>query len=181
MGAGGVGIQVGETRKQERDRLRLGWLVNAVERLAPAAGEQLGDELIGTDHQFLHQHVGVRLGLTPGALDPALAVEGEDDLGALDTQRPAGEALVAQSLRQAFGAPQRLGQRRLGALTAGEDRLGLAVGQPGGAANHRTVEGRLTAVQREFDGDAEPVDVRPQRAELLGQLGRQHRRASPGT
>ncbi len=168
--------QIGEAREQQRDRLRLGRLVDSVERLAPAAGEQLGDELVRADHQLLDQHVCVWLGLAPRALDPALAVEGEDDLGALDAQCPAREALVAQLLRQPFGAPQRLGQFWLGPLAAGEDRLGLAVGQPRAAADHRAVEGRLAAVQRELDGDAEPVDVRPQRAELLGQFGRQHRR-----
>ena len=104
--------------------------MHAVERLAPAAGEQLGDELVRADHQLLDQHVRVRLGLAPRALDPALAVEGEDDLGALDAQRAASETLVAQLLRQPLGASQRLGQLRLGPLAAGEDRLGLAIGQP---------------------------------------------------
>ena len=39
-------VEVGELREQELDRLRVGPLVHAVERLAPAAGEQAGDRLV---------------------------------------------------------------------------------------------------------------------------------------
>ena len=46
-------------------------------------------------------------------------------------------------------------------------------------ADHRAVEERLAA-GRHLDRDAEPVLVRPQRAGVVGELGRQHRRDEPG-
>ena len=59
-------LEVGELREHELDRLRLGRLVDAVERVAPAAREELGDGLVREDHQLLDQRMGLRLGLEPG-------------------------------------------------------------------------------------------------------------------
>ena len=65
-----------------------------------------------------------------------------------------------------------------------EDPLGLPVGQPLPAADDRAVEGRLARVEapveRHLDGQAEPVLVRAQAAEIVGELGREHRRDTAG-
>jgi hypothetical protein len=58
--------------------------MDAVERLAPAAGEQRRDALVRADHQLLDQHVGMRLALAPRAGDAAVPVEIEGDLRRLD-------------------------------------------------------------------------------------------------
>ena len=145
-GAGGVGTPRSASRaSSSATDCGSGRLVDAVERLAPAAGEQLGDELVREDHQLLDQHVRVRLRLAPRALDPALAVEGEDDLRALDPQRAAREAPVAQLCASRSARRSASVSSGVGPLAAGEDRLGLAVGQPRVAADHRAVEGRLAA------------------------------------
>ena len=172
--------EVGQARQHQLHGLRIRRLVHAVERVAPAACQQARDELVRQDHQLLHEHVRVRLGLAPGALHPALAVEGEDHLSALDPQRATGEAPVTQRGGEPLGPLQRLGQLGVGALAAAQDRLGARVGQPLAAADHRAVELRLPVrqptLQRHLDGEAEAVGVRPQRAELLRELRRQHRR-----
>ena len=100
--------------------------MDAVERVAPAAREELGDGLVGEDHQLLDQGVGLRLRLEPRALHAALAVEREVDLAALDPERTAVEAASAQLGRDAVGQAERLGKLGLGFL-AGEDRFGLRV------------------------------------------------------
>src|SRR5207244_11956066 len=53
--------------------------------------------------------------------------------------------------------------------------LRLAVREPRAAADDRAVEERLPA-RRQLDGDAEPVDMRPEAAEVVRELGREHRR-----
>ena len=68
----------------------------------------------------------LRLGLEPGALDAALAVEREVDLAALDAERAAGEAAPAQLGRDAVGQPERRRPARAGSLAL-EDPLRLAV------------------------------------------------------
>ena len=75
---------------------------------------------------------------------------------------------------------QRLGQLGIGLLAAAQDRLSARVGQPFAAADHRAVElrlpGRQPVLERHLDGEAEAVGVRPQRAQLLRELRREHRR-----
>jgi hypothetical protein len=166
-----------QLRQQEPDRLRVGALVHAVERGLVPRREELRDALVREDHQLLDQPVRLRLVLEPRALDAAAAVEREGDLGALDAERAAGEAAVADLARVLVGELQRLadlGRRRL--LAAGEDALGLAVGETRVAADHRAVEDGLVTARRELDGHGQSLDVRAQRAEVVGELVRQHRR-----
>ena len=75
-GAGGVGTSRSASFASRcATDLRLRRLVNAVQGLGPAAGEEGSDLLVGEDHQLLDQRVRRRFRLEPGALDPALAVE----------------------------------------------------------------------------------------------------------
>ena len=156
-----------------RDRLRLRRLVDAVQGLGPAAGEEGGDRLVGEDHQLLDQRVRRRLRLEPGALDPALPVEREVDLGALDSKRAAGEAPPPELGRDAVGQPDVVGELVL--LAALEDPLHLPVREPLPAADDGSVEARLAA-GGDLDGHAQPVLVRPERAGVVGELVREHRR-----
>ena len=154
-----------------------GALVHAVERLAPAPGEQLGDRLVGEDHQLLDQRVRVPARDSFQArATPPLPSNSKLVLGALDPQRAAGEAAAAQLGGDVVREPERLGQRRLRALAPGEDRLRLAVREPRGAADHRAVEVRLAVGPRTSTVTHEPVVVRAQAAEVVGDLVRQHRR-----
>ena len=97
--------EVGELRQQQLDRLRLRPFVNAVERLAPSPGEQPCDRLVREDHQLLHKHVPLRLGLAPRVRHAALAVELEHRLGALDSERAPSEAPLAELTRHPLGPP----------------------------------------------------------------------------
>ena len=165
--------EVRELGEQVLDGERVGLLVHAVERLAAPAGEERADELVGEDHQLLHEHVRVRLALEPRLGDTAAAVEAKDDLGRLHLQGTTCEALGAQRLRQLVVQVERLEDVRLGVAA-----LRLPVGQPHVRADHGAVEARL-AVRRDLDGDAEPVLMRPERAEVVGEVVRQHRRDLP--
>ena len=154
--------------------MRIGPFVNAEQRLPVAAGEQPGHRLVRDDHQLLDERVCVRLSLPSGSCDAALTVEVECDLGPLDPQRPAREPPSAQ-LGRVRGRELEL-LRNLGRNVAA---LRLAVGQPGVAADRRAVEERLAA-RGELDGHARPVDVRPQGARVVRELGREHRRDQTG-
>ena len=125
--------------------------------------------LVGEDHQLLDEHVGFRLTLQPCPGDTALAVEIEDDFRRLHLQGTACKALCAQLSRQRVVQLERLddGGRRLTSFR-------LRVGQSCVGTDHRPVERRLTG-RWDLDGDAEPVLVRPERAEVVGELVRQHR------
>ena len=140
-------LEVGELGEEELDRLRVGALVDAVERLAAPAGEQLRDGLVRGDHQLLDEHVRERLLLDPRALDAALAVEGELDLPALDPEGAAREAAVAEGARDPLGEPQRLRQLVDRALVAREDRLRVAVREALAAADEAAVEARLAGLE----------------------------------
>ena len=61
-------------------------LVHAKERFAAASGEQLGDRLVGQDHQLLDDRVRTWLRLDPRSSDATVSVELEGDLAGLDTQ-----------------------------------------------------------------------------------------------
>ena len=137
------------------------------------AGEERRHPLVREDHQLLDQRVRGRLRLEPRALDPALPVEGEVDLRALDSERAAPEPAPPEVGGDAVGQPDVVGQLVL--LGALEDPLHLAVREPLAAADHGPVEARLAA-GRDLDRDAEPVLVRPERAGVVGELVREHRR-----
>src|SRR6478735_2094200 len=162
--------EVRELCEQVLDGQRVGLLVHAVERLAAPAGEERADELVGEDHQLLHEHVRMRLALEPRLGDTAAAVEAKDDFRRLHLQGAPREALRAQRLRQLVVQVERLEDVRLGIAP-----LRLPVGQAHVRADHGAVEARL-AVRRDLNGDAEPVLMRSQRAEVVGEVVRQHRR-----
>ena len=109
-------LERGELREQVQDGLRVGPLVDAVERLPPPSRQQPADGLVGEDHQLLDEHVRVRLGLEPGTLDAAVLVEGERDLPSRDAERAAGEAAAAQFERDRLGQPEPLVDLRLRGL-----------------------------------------------------------------
>ena len=152
--------------------------MDAVDRFAPAAREELGDGLVREDHQLLDERVRRRLGLEPGPLHSALAVEREVDLRALDAQGSAGEPATAKVGRDAIGEPHVVGELVL--LLALEDPLHLAVRESLAAPDHRPVEARLAA-RRDLDGHRQPVDVRAERAGVVGELGGSIGATSPGT
>ena len=166
-------LQVGEAREEKRDRLRVRPFVDAEERLSATAREQARDRLVRQDHQLLDERVRARLLLAPGALDAAAAVEGEGDLAALDPQGAARETAAAELAGELVGELERRRDLRLRVAP-----LRLRVGEPGAASDRRPVEERLPR-GRQLDRDAEPVLVRSQAAEVVRELGREHRRHPP--
>ena len=176
--------EVGQLGDEQEHRLRVGALVHAVEGLAPPAGEELGDLLVGEDHQLLDEHVRLRLPLEARVRDAAAAVEGEDELRRLDPQRAACEPPPAQLGGQPVGEAELLGQLGRRLLPPGEDGLGPAVREALAAADDRAVEGRLAGLQGGAEGHlrghGEPVLVRAQAADVLRQRGRKHRRHAAG-
>ena len=101
-----------------------------------------------------------------------------------DAKGAASKAAAAQLERDRLGEPEPLSDLRLDALLPAQDPLGLPVGQPRSAADHRPVERRLAELQvrveGHLDGDAEAVLPRTQAAEIVGKLRRQHRRHPAG-
>ena len=147
-GADGVGMpRSASTATQPRDRLRLGRVVDAVERLAAAAAQQAGDGLVGEDHELLDEHVRVRLALEPGVGDPSLAVERERGLGRLDADGASSEPAAAQLLGQSLGEAERLVDLRRKLLPSGQRAFGEPVRKPRIAPDHRAVEDRRAHLQ----------------------------------
>ena len=142
-------LEIRELGEQQLDRLRVGPLVDAVERVAAAPGEQLGDGLVRGDHQLLDEHVRERLALDPGALDAALAVEGELDLAgprpAARRARIGGRGGAARPARRAAAprvtsSPARSSPARIA--------WACAVREPLAAADEAAVEARLAGLER---------------------------------
>ena len=161
--------EIGEHRDQPRDRLRLGRVVDAVERLAAAAAQQPGDGLVGEDHELLDEHVGVRLALEPRVGDPSLAVEGERGLGRFYAERTSREPPSAQLLGQALGVAERLFDLLRKLLPSGQRVLGEPVREPRIAPDHRAVEHRRphleAGAERDLDRQREAVEVRSEAAQ----------------
>ena len=116
----------------------------------------------------------MRLALEPRVGDAAVAVEAEHRLGRLHLQRAAREAACAQRGRELVVQCELI-EDQLGRLAP----LRLPVGQARVRADDRAVERRL-AMRRDLDRHAEAVHVRAKRAEVVGELVRQHRRDGTG-
>ena len=149
----------------------LGPLVHAVERVAATRSEKRTDALVRQDHQLLDEHVRVRLALQPRIGDAAVAVEAERRLRRLHLERAAREPPLAQVTGDFVVQGERLENRRR-RLTA----LRLAVRESCVGANHRAVELGRAAVRRQLDRDAEAILIRSQRARIVGERVRKHRR-----
>ena len=176
--------EVGELGEQQPDRLRVGPLVDAVQRLAPS-----------------RRRAARRRPRSRGSSAPRPACARAARPRARRARRRPGRRTrssisgrldrAARRGRSAAAAARRSASRRARAsigepstpLAAGEQPLRLAVGEARVDADHRAVEDRLARsgrVERDLDRDAEPVVVRPQRAGVVGELGRQHRRDAAG-
>ena len=163
--------EVGELREQQRDRLRVGPLVHAVERLRGCGrrGTRRRARSRGSSAPRRACARAARPRASASATRPS--VEAERDLGRLHLERAAREPAPRAARSRARPASSSCSRTRGGASR----RSACAVGEPRVRADHRAVEERL-AVRRHLDRDAEPVLVRPQRAGVVGELVRQHRR-----
>ena len=162
--------ELDQLREQAFDRLRIRPLVHAVERLTAAPRQERADELVREHHQLLDEHVRMRLALEPRVRDATFTVEAERDLGRLHLQGAAREALRPERLCQLVVQIERLEDRRRRLAT-----LCLAVRQSCVRANHRAIELRV-ARRRDLHRHTKTILVRTQRAEIVGELVRQHRR-----
>ena len=140
----------GELREEELDRLRVGPLVDAVERLAVPPREQLRDVLVRADHQLLDEHVRVRLAFAPRVGDAAVG-EAERDLRGRDLEGAAREARLPQLPRQRVVQVELLQDRRVGLAP-----LRLAVREPRVGPDDGPIEGRR-ALRRDLDRYREAV------------------------
>src|SRR5581483_10032258 len=92
------------------------------------------------------------------------------DLGRRNLERAAGEAAPPELGRDLVCELELLEDRRVGLAP-----LRLLVREARARGDHRAVEARLAA-RRDLDGHRKPVLERPQRAEVVRELVRQHRR-----
>ena len=79
-------VEGGQLLDEQLDPLRLRLLVDPIQGGDAAPLQQLGDALVGEDHQVLDQPVGLGLGHRPGAGDGAVGIEAELGLERLDLQ-----------------------------------------------------------------------------------------------
>ena len=149
-------VERGELLEQDRDPARVRVLVDAVERRRPATLAELGDALVGEDHQLLDQPVGLGLLDRVGADDVAVGVEAELGLGGRDLEcrrrggaraarpPPAGRARAApRSPREASRArrrTRRAGRRR------DDGRSGCGCGRSSRSASPRPWPSAISAV-----------------------------------
>ena len=117
-------------------RWRVGLLVHPVERRHAAALQQLGDLLVGEDHQVLDQPVGLGLLDSARSHDGPVRVELELGLERLDLQRGDLPAVSPSAAAARAGKPERLahlGRRVLGgrrrSRRAGRSRGGRRSGR----------------------------------------------------
>src|SRR5204863_8030323 len=123
------------------DSLRIGLLVDPVERRDAPPLKELGDPLVGEDHQVLDELVGLGLEHRPGADHGSVAVELELGLERLDLERsdgPAGGERRRGPTREAERIAD--GRRRLG--PAGEELVELVVVEAGVRAYAAAVKAR---------------------------------------
>ena len=107
-------------------------------------------------------------------VDDATVVEAELELRCLDRERAAREPPLAKSRGEHGVELELLEDRGIGLAV-----LRLPVREPCVRVDHRAVEERLVVAGRHLDGDAQAILVGPQRAGLVGELERQHRRDEP--
>ena len=139
--AAGVGTSSAASCSTMRlDPLGVGLLVDPVEGRDALALEQLGDLLVGEDHQLLDQLV--RLGLrTPSARRPRRRRSKLNSGSELSTSSDAPGAAPASAAARLARQGQRLGDRLRAALALpGEDLVELVVVQPRVRADPAAVE-----------------------------------------
>ena len=170
-----------ELLDQPADALGIGLFVDPVEGRDAATLEQLGDPLVGEDHQVLDQAMG--LGLLHGlGTDHLTVLETELGLEALYLERGARPA-AGERRRGLARERQRLGDRIGGPPPAGEDLVELVVVEAGIRPDRAAVEARRERLTgfRDLDlrGDGEPVLARHQAADVAREDLGQHRRDPP--
>ena len=146
----------------------------------------LGRGDVGLDHELFDQAVRGQPVGRDDALDPAVLVDQDLALGEIEIERLAP---VARSRQRGIGGPERFEgpfQQRLGlgARTAVDGGLRLLVGQLGGRAHHGAQE-RVpllvaVAVEDHACNETGPLFAFLQRAQVVGNLLRQHRHDAIG-
>ncbi len=171
-------LELVQLRDQPLDPRRVGLGVDPVDRRHALALQQLGDLLVGEDHQPLDQAVRLGLGDTARADDVAARVEAELGLEGLDVE--AGRAApLAQRRGRLAGDRQRLGDRFGRFRPPREDDVQLVVVEPRVGADAAAVEARAAGLtagpQLDLRRHGEALHPRCQAAGLLAQRVRQHR------
>ncbi len=171
-------VERGELRNQALDPRWIGALVDAVEGrdLSPLA--ELGDLLVGEDHQVLDQAVRLRLGDRFRSHDGAVGVEVELGLERLDLQ-----GADATAIGQRRGRPprerKRLGDSRGSGLSPVEDPIELVVVEALVRADAGPLEaGRprnAVGTHDDLRGHRQALHPRREAARIVGKRSRQHR------
>ena len=138
---------------------------------------------VGQHHALLDHPVRIVARIQQHALDVFGFIDVELRLGRVEVQRAALASRGVQDLvhvhqgQQAFEHRADLAPRFRTRLKQG--RMGEVIGQPRGRAHDRRVEARAleraTLADLHVGHEAEAIDMRLQRAELVGQRRRQHR------
>ena len=167
-----------ELLEEGRDATRVGTFVHPVEGRHAAPLADLGNPLVGEDHQLLDQAVGLGLGDRVSPDHVPVGIELELRLGGRDLQRAPARVCRA-------APPQRRGRSPVASrspparLLAGEDAVELVVVEPAVGANAAAVEARRARLAggREDDlgGHREALDAGGEAAGHGRERQRQHR------
>ena len=137
-GSGGVGrSSAASCSNRTLDPLRVGLLVDPVERRHAAALAELGDLLVGEDHQLLDQPVGLGL---------------RDRVRRDHVARRRRTRTRARRLETSSAPPRRRSRERRGGAAGERERLGDPLRRPLAAGEERGRAGRSRAARRSGSG-----------------------------
>ena len=178
-GSGGVGTSSAascSTRRAIRCGSGCSW--TRYRAGTPRCSEQLGDLLVGEDHQMLDQPVGLRLGHRAGAVTAPSASKlnsGSNDSTSSDPHRSSGGERGGRAARQ--GERLRHLRRRLGAT--GEELIELVVVEACVGADAAPVEARrprlAARAQLDLRRHGQALDSRRKAACCIAERRGQHR------
>ena len=180
FGSGGVGTSSeASCSTQPLDPRRVGLLVDAVDGGHPPALAELGDLLVGEDHQVLDQPVGLGLrdgvGRATTAPSSSNSNSGSNDSTSSDpTGRRAASAAAARRAR-----PERLGDLGGRPRAPGEDLVELVVVEARVGADPAAIEARrprlALAAEHDLGRHGEALDPGRQAARIVAERPRKHR------
>ena len=183
----GLDTERGERREQAIETLLLGRAMDPVETARLTLLEGAGRRDIGEDHALLDEFVRLVAAVLTDGSDPLVAVEFIVGFAALEIERTAPMARLEQGTIEIHQRQQRRQQRpeRLLSIrpTLEQRRVGLVVGQTPMATHHGRIETEVLQQTRLADahvgGEAQPIDLGLERAQMVRQRGRQHRQHAP--
>ena len=165
-------LEVGQLREQQLDHLRFRRLVHSIDRLPAPARENSATASFARIISSSMSACACGSASSQARSTPPRPSNAKFGSALSTRSAPRAKRARRSSAENVVRQPYVLGELVL--LLPLEDALRLAVGESLSTADHRAVEARLAA-RRDLDGDGQPVDVRAQRAGVVGELVWEHR------